>query len=376
MKNQFKMAVVLAVALEGLALFEASGGVIMIATRKNQDTAYSTEHSSEEKGPGLVTVGDVAMAALLGDNGYSCRLLLDALLNANLGGNPGLYLTPTDENMKIDMVIWSGSSSSADVPAPPEGVPLMMGEHVTLGNRTDRLGSIFMYNGQNSSDPNESSTPVAASKYMKVVAPNHPIMQGIPVDAQGRVKIFREPYPGEESHVPTGGKRNFEYRWCTQVVADAAPGTTVLGVLDGAEDRACFAVAEKGGVLANGLAAGARMVHLFTNENGSGGSRRVFLALTPWGRLLFVRAAQWALGEELKPYEPLRILDVTAPAPGQVVLSWQGSTNLNYRIEASADAATWQLVGEDIAGVAGLVRRTLDVSAAPQTVFFRVGSLP
>lgn len=353
----------------------ADAGVILLATRKNQDTTLSSEHTSEEKGPGLTTPGDVAMAVALGDHGYSCRLLLDALLNPNAGFDPAAYLNPVDPNMKIDLVIFSGSSSSADVPPPPPGVPVMMGEHVTLGNRADRPGSIYLYNGQNSSDPNESSSP-AATKYMKVVAPDHPILKGIPLDAQGRVKVFREPYPGEEAHVPTGGKRNFEYRWCTQAVADAAAGTTVLGVLDGADDRACFAVADQGGLLANGEAAGARLVHLFINENGSGGSRRVFLALTPLGRVLFVRAAQWALGETVPPYETLKILDVTAEAGGRVSLSWQGSTNASYRVDASANLADWQPVVTDLAGREGIVKRTLDVSAAPSTVFFQVATLP
>lgn len=107
-----------------------------------------------------------------------------------------------------------------------------------------------------------------------------------------------------------------------KVVADKAPGTTVLGVLDGAEDRACFEVAETGAALADGRVASARMGPLFTNENSSGGSRRVFLALTGWGRLLFVRAAQWALGEELEPYEALRITDVTPAEGRKVTLSW------------------------------------------------------
>lgn len=375
MKRLFTLHGTLWVLLTLSALVPAQSGVIMIATRKNQDSAYSSEHLTEEKGPGLCTPGDVAMGMLLGDYGYSSRLLLDAQLNVNLGGDPPSYLNPQDPNMAITLVIWSGSSSSADVPEPPSGVPLMMGEHVTLGNRTDRVGSIFLYAGQNSNDPNESSSP-PATKYMKVVDPDHPIMKGIPTDAQGRVKIFREPYPGEESHVPTGGKRNFEYRWCTQAVADRAAGTTVLGVLDGAEDRACFAVADTNATLADGRTASARMVHLFTNENGSGGSRRVFLALTGLGRLLFVRAARWAMGEELAPYEPLIIRDITTGAARAVTLKWEGSAQSSYQILASADAHTWQTVVEDIPGEDGLVSRTLDLSAAPGTVFFQIAAVP
>jgi hypothetical protein len=278
-------------------------------------------------------------------------------------------------NFEINLVIWSGSSASADVPAPPGGIPLMMGEHVTLGNRTDRTGSIFMYNGQDSSDPNESSSP-AATKYMRVLQPAHPIFEGIPLDPDNRIRIFREPYPGEELHVPEGGKPNYEYRWCTQAAADAAAGTTVLGVLDGAEDRACFAVTDAGGQLANGETSEVRRVHMFTNENGSGGSRRVFLALTPLARLLFVRAAQWAIGEELTPYQPLRIRDATSDSPGQVRVSWDGSSNSLYQVHASADIRNWQSVVGDIPGIEGVMNRTLDVSGVSGPVFLQVAALP
>lgn len=378
MQHRFVWASALALALTGSSLLEARAGVILISTRKNQDTAFSTEYVSDEKGPGQVTPGDIAMADLLGDHGYSCRVLIDALLNPNAlepGGHPEQYLQPVNAEMKVDLVIWSGSSASADIPAPPPGIPLMMGEHVTLGNRVDRLGSVFMYNGTSSNDPNEASTP-PASKYLKVLVPDHPIFKGLPLDAQGRIKIFREPYPAEESKVPTGGKKNFEYRWCTQAVADAAAGTTVLAVLEGAEDRACLAVVEKGGMLANSEAASARMVHMFVNENGSGGSRRVFLALTGWGRLVFLRAAKWALGETIEPYQPLKILEVKPAGAQQVNLSWAGSARSAYRIHASADLANWQTVVEDVLGVDGVVTSRLDMSGAPNPVFLRVSAIP
>jgi len=325
----------------------------------------------DAKGPGMTSPGDVGMGALLGNHGYSSRLILDVLL----AQDSDTYLNQTDTNLAISLVIFSGSSGSTDVGAPPAGIPVMMGEHVTLGNRADRMGSIFMYNGSNSSDPNESSSP-PATKYMKVIAPNHPIMAGIPLDAQGRVKIFREAYPEEELHVPTGGKRNFEYRWCTQALADAAPATTVLGVLDGAEDRACFAVAEKDGMLASGEPASARLVHMFTNEQGSGGSRRVFLAVTELGRALFVRAAKWAMGEELQPYKSFRILDVTPAGPQTIRLSWESSAKQNYKIQATTDFRDWSTVVDDIVGAEGSVSRTLDISAGPQALFLRVGAIP
>jgi hypothetical protein len=354
------------------------GGVILISTRAPQDTQFGTEFYTDEKGPGMVTPGDAAMAALLGNHGYSCRLILDKLLGegaATIGMDPATFLLPVNTNMAIDLAIMSGSGASADTPPPPADIPIMMGEHVCLGANAGRPGSIYMYTGTASSDPNEGSTP-PATKYMKVIAPDHPILKGIPLDAQGRVKIFRDRFPQEELHVPTGGKKNYEYRWCTQVAADAAPCTTVLAVLDGAEDRACFAVAAGGGLDGKGDVVNRRLVHLFLNENGSGGSRRIFLALTEMGRVIFVRAVKWALGEELAPYNGFKITDVTAVAPHGVKLSWESSTNFLYSLQASADLIAWQTVLEDIPGADKLATRTLNVEAAPMPLFLRVGALP
>ncbi len=358
------------------AAFGATNGVIVIATRAPQDTAFGSEFVSDEKGPGMVAPGDVAMGTLLSDHGYTFRLLLDRLLGpaaATIGQDPANFLNPVNTNFAPRLIIMSGSSSSADTPPPPPGVPLMMGEHVCLGNNAARQGSIYLYKGTASNDPNESGQ---ATKYMKVIGLNHPIMQGIPLDSQGRVKIWREPYPEEESQVPATGKRNFEYRWCAQAVADAAPGTTVLGVLDGANDRAVFAVADIGGLNANDQVNSNRFVHMFLNENGSGGSRRVFHALTETGRLLFLRAAKWAMGETLPPYQPIRIIEVIPAGAQAVKLSWPASARENYKIQASTDFTSWQTVVEDVRGRDGFVSSTLDIKAGPQTAFLRVGRVP
>ena len=378
MRQQTAWAGALALAITAATCVRTQAGVIMISTRNPQDTQFGTEFFTDEKGPGMATPGDVAMASKLHDNGYTCRLILDKLLGpgaTTVGQDAQAFLQPANKDFAISLIIMSGSGGSADTPPPPPGVPLIMGEHVCLGNNAARQGSIFMYNGTASNDPNESSSP-PATKYMKVLAPDHPIMAGIPLDAQGRIKIFREPYPDEESHVPTGGKRNFEYRWCTQVKADAAAGTTVLGVLDGAEDRVCFAVAEKGGMLANGQAASARLVQLFANEQGSGGSRRVFLALTEAGQLLFVRAAKWAMGEEVPRYKSIRISEVKPAGLQGVKLSWESSAKQNYKIQASIDLGVWQTVVEDVPGSDGVLSRTLEIGAAPQTMFLRIAAVP
>lgn len=370
----------LAAALQGLAQ-ETPVGVVMIATRAPQDTAFGTEWYTDEKGPGMATPGDVAMAAYLMDNGYSTRLVLDQLLGPK--GDPivgfvarDVFLIPVNPDFVPRLMIMSGSSASSDTPAPPEGIPVMMGEHVCLGANAGRLGSIYMYTGTSSSDPNSGTSPLP-SQFMKVVEPNHPILKGIPLDDQGRVKIFRDRYPNEQAFMPAGGKPNYEWRWCTQVAADAAPGTTVIGVLDGAPERSCFAICDTGGLLGNGIQASARLVHMFFNENGSGGSRRVWHALTPWGQLLFLRAAKWAMGEELAPYVPLNIKDVTESA-GKLTVTWTGSALNNYRVlaAAKAEAPDWQPVADDIPGADGLNTRMFDISAGPSAVFLRLAALP
>lgn len=380
MKRTTKTIALLALVAGTAGPLTAQNGVILISTRAPQDTQFNaTEYISDEKGPGMATPGDVAMASLLSDNGYSCRLILDRLLGAAgstvTGTDPSQFLQPVNTNMNPILAIMSGSGASADTPPPPEGVPIMMGEHVCLGNNAARPGSLYLYNGTASNDPNESTVP-AVSHYMVVVAPDHPIMKGVPRDAQNRVKIFRDRYPNEESHVPPGGKPNFEFRWCTQAAADAAACTTVLGVLDGANDRSCFAVADVGGLDANGATVASRRVHLFVNENGSGGTRRGFLALTDIGRVLFVRAARWAMGETLEPYPGIRITDISSPGAQQVRLSWEGSASSNYKIQATTDFASWQTVIQDIAGKDGLVTRTLGTADAPSTLYLRVGSMP
>src|SRR5688500_18308858 len=151
MKHLFLTAA-LTVALCVSSALDVSGGVILISTRKNICRDQGAD-DLDAKGPGMTTPGDVGMQILLGDHGYSSRLVLDVLL----GLEPDSYFVQADTNLTIDLVIWSGSSSSADVPAPPAGIPLMMGEHVTLGNNEARAGSIFMYNGTASSDPNDGN---------------------------------------------------------------------------------------------------------------------------------------------------------------------------------------------------------------------------
>jgi len=287
----------------------------------------------------------------------------------------------------VMLLIVSGSGGSGDAPPPTQtnGTPMMVGEHVVLGNRNDRPGSIHMYNnGTQSSDLTQSQT---TNKYMKVVAPNHPIMQGIPLDAQGRVKIWRDKFPEEAKYLPIGGRDNYTFRWCLQRVTNAAPGTTILGVLDEDPSRACFAVNDIGGLLADNLTLGfaetnqIRLVHMFVNEEGSNSPRRDFKSLTDIGREIWLRAAKWAMGETLEPYQGLGLIDVSLVGPNRIQISWQGYANKNYKIigiadlQKANDITQWQTVAQDIPGTNGIVSRRLDISKAPQYAFLRVAPM-
>jgi len=380
------------VASSSLSTHGLTNGVILITTRAAQDTAAGSEYFTDEKGPGMVTPGDVAMEDLLEDNGYTCRLVLDKLINGAAQGwastppPPDTWLVPINSDFTPILIIESGSSAGADVPPRnTNGIPMMIGEHTDIADRANP-GAVFMYsNGSQSNDPNQG-TP--ATHYMKIVNTNHPITKGIPLDAQGRVKIFRDPYPEENAHVPPAGKLNYEYRWCSIPASNAAPGTTVLGVLDGNETIAVFAVAETNGLLAFNSALGyaptndARLVHLFTNEQGSGGPRRVFLALTDIGRVLFVRAAKWAIGEDLPPYQPLGLIQVSLVNQTQIQLAWQGSATKNYKILGSPELvgatnlASWQTIVQDIPGTNGTTSVKLDISRGPKYAFLRVAPMP
>jgi hypothetical protein len=390
MRKQFVWASAIALAVTATSQLELVAqsleGVILISTRKDQDMSWGFTDAWDVKGPGQASQGDVAMAALLGDHGYSCRIVLDGELNPEKI-NP-TYGTAGDANFYIQtipdarLVIVSGSGGSSDAPpVATNGVPVMCGEHVVLGDRTDRAGSIFMYsNGSSSGDGNYPGS----GQYMKITAAGktHPIMQGIPLDAQDRVKIVRDPYPEESAHMPNGGKPNFEYDFPLQWVSNAAPATTVLGVLDTNPDRSCFAVADVGGTLADGTTATVRLVHMFCNEGGSGNSRRCFNALTDIGRVLFVRAAQWAMGETLTPYVPLGVIQTSMISPNKIKLEWTGSAAKNYKILGTAnisgasDYSNWQTVVQDIPGTNGPTSVKLDISNGPQYAFFRVMPVP
>jgi hypothetical protein len=135
-----------AITLTTAAPYFSQAGVIMISTRSPQDTAFGTEYVTQEVGPAMCSPGDIAMASLLNDNGYSSRVVLDKLLGpaGALAGFPAAdtFLFPANPDLAISLFVVSGSGASADTPPPPVAIPILMGEHVTLGNNPARQGAI------------------------------------------------------------------------------------------------------------------------------------------------------------------------------------------------------------------------------------------
>ncbi len=434
MKNRLVWAGALALAVLATSPTQALGvtnGFVVITTRTASDALYrqissSTLYDADDfKGPGVFSPGDAAMAMLLQDNGYSTRLIPEWLLSRGLTDPQGVYsgqlaeyfatppdyyaLAPdyfyggaggptktadTNNAYSASLVIVSGSGSSFDMPPPnTNGVGIIMGEHSCIGDRSlNGKSSIYMYSAITSGDI--SGGTLGDVQYMKVLDPTHPILQGIPLDAQGRVKIWRDPYPEESAHVPTGGKPNYVYSWLTVNLDPTlatpvvkAPGTTVLGVLGSDFNRAVFAVMEKGGSFGMAIPEGpwagmttspSRLVQLFVNERGSGDSRRAFNCLTDIAKVIFVRTCKWAMGETLTPYQPLGVIRVSQLQGRQVRLEWDGDQTKNYKVIGigsllgASNPLNWQTVAQDIRGTNGPTSVVLDTSGAAQYAFLRV----
>lgn len=420
-----------------------TNGTIIVTTRAANDGHFFLESSSpiddmdDPRGSGT-SPGDVAMCELLQDNGYSTKLLPDKALSyfiypfgsgpcldvfgaANnpqnyYVGNPGLASTVTANVLLSAMlVVISGSGSSSDAIQPnTNGVPIVIGESAILGGSDFGVpsghGEHFLYSHKVSNNyyshkvSNNYSGATGDDLYMKVLNPNHPIMQGIALTYSttdsnnlSYVKILRDPYPNENSHVLTpGGLPNYQVSTCYADISAGnsvpAPGLTVLGLLASHTNYSIFAVMDKGGTLAdttqdslspwfNYTTSPARMVHFFVNEQGSGNARRSFNALSVWGRIIFVRACQWAMGENLAPFQGLGIIKIGQLSPSTIQLNWTGSSRNNYRVYGTTDLTTplanWVPVADSIVpDGSGNASTTLNIASAPQAVFMQVATLP
>ncbi len=439
MKNRFIWAGGLALAIGTLMQVETkaaytnangtiiTNGTIIVTTRAAGDGHFFTQSSStiddmdDNRGSGC-SPGDVAMCELLQDNGYSTKLLPDKALSLldNSGGpcldvfggnnNPTNYYDghpgPADAGLTYNellsamLVVVSGSGSSSDAIQPNTfGVPIVVGENAILGSGDSGVpnghGELFLYSNKVGGSTGNDSTVGGDYQYMKVLDPNHPIMKGIPLDAQGCVKIIRDPYPNENSHVLTpGGLPNYQvsttYANVDPGLAVPAPGLHILGVLKAKTNWVIFAVMERGGELGpttdplspwfGYTTAPSRLVQFFVNEQGSHNARRCFNALSAWGRILFVRACKWAMEEDLPPYQGMGLIDVSLLTPTTIRLGWTGSKDYNYRIYGSTSLSNpyWLPVVDSITNAGDGVRitRTLNIASAPQTAFLRVAPLP
>ncbi len=275
---------------------------VTISTRSPGE--YSLNIDSNTQGP---APGDIAMQILLQDNGVSARVVPDVLFYDVFGES---YEDEAGEIVPVDLVILSGSSGSSDVPDVSQlfelNIPIVMGEHVCLAQE-DKPGSIKMY--QNGAHTDFRTTDI---RMIRIVNTDHPITQGIETDADGFVQVFRDPFPNEgvfngwmstQPQKIVANEGLYDNRVCLADPAQKAPGTVVLAEVPpefapSPEMTACLAVIEEGAELADGSTAPARMVHWLTNEEGSGGPHRNFLALNQTGRELFVRACRWAMGLE------------------------------------------------------------------------------
>ncbi len=388
-------ALALAVTLTPLLETMAQDGIILITARRQGDTGISTTDLDDVKGPGQISPGDTAMHSFLGDNGHSCRLVVVNAINpgafyggGTIPGNPAGFLTPGGAS-NVKLVILTAAASTADNPNLTSfSIPTMTGEFGIIGSAGNGLQ---MYAGTGAGNPNAAflltnASPAIATNalYMTVTAAGklHPIMQGIPLDAADRVKMVRDRYPGEDNTASFGGKANYEFWWVTAGASAPAAGTTVLATQSSAPTEPCFSVADIGGVLADSSTNSRRLVHLPFGEQSTGYSRRSFNCLSDIGKVIFLRAAKWAMGETLTPYVPLGVIQTSMVSPTKLELRWTGSTAKNYKVLGTTDlgalSTTWQTVVQDIPGVAGVdaISVKLDISAGPQYAFFRVMPVP
>lgn len=453
MKNRFVSAGALVMVLtlawqtETKAVFTngmgvvVTNGVVFVTTRSASDSWFRTQSSStvwdtdDPRGPGGFSPGDVKMCEVLMDYGYSTRLIPEKALSFQSlglasftlfsdgtsttdpysyyysGGNPGGNGvtgggTAPNDLYSAALVIVSGSGGSADMPiANTNGIPIMMGEHSCLGNNranaSNERSEIYLYSNKSGNSGNNTTTN-ANNLYMQVTDPNHPIMQGIPLDALGRVKIYRDPYPEENLHGPraegvAAGKLNYEVAWTTVDTSAGksvpATGLNILGRLDSNTNQVVFAVMDAGALLASSVddtghpwfgrtTAPSRLVQLFVNEGGNGNSRRGFNCLSDIGKVIFIRTCKWAMGETLTPYVPLGVIQTSMVSPNKVKLEWAGLATKNYKVLGTAnlltaaDISNWQTVVEDIPGTNGSTSVKLDISNGPQYAYFRVMPVP
>lgn len=208
----------------------------------------------------------------------------------------GAYMNyPTflqDEGYKL---LWNtGSCWSTIGPAVKNlPIPVIQGEHANVGSRTNKLGSTFIFNGDQSGD---ISGDGAKSITLTDAGKTHELTKDLPSE----IVIYGDG--------PSGTPANTGQAWqgIYDLVDNAGSGTKVLAVWTSDPTKAALAVVEAGDALADGTKAPARRLMPFS---GGGNVRPVNEAghpmewvviydyMTPAGKALLHRCVQWSLGE-------------------------------------------------------------------------------
>jgi hypothetical protein len=192
--------------------------------------------------------------------------------------------------------VWNtGTCWSSIGPALKEiPVPVIQGEHANLGSRDNKLGSTFIFSGDQSGDvAGEGAQSITLTEAGKT----HPLTKGLPDE----IIIFGDG--------PDGPPENPGEAWqgISDLVENAGSGTQVLATWTADPTKAAIAVIEAGDKLSDGTIAPARRVMPFF---GGGQVRPANEAeqpmqwivvsdyLTPSGKAVLQRCLQWAVGEE------------------------------------------------------------------------------
>ena len=209
----------------------------------------------------------------------------------------GIYMDyPTflqDEGFSL---LWNtGTCWSTIGPAVKElPIPVIQGEHANLGSRDNKLGSTFMFFGDQSGELNGEN---AKSITLTEAGKTHDLTKGLP-------DVFEIYGDGPDGAPADAGQ---VWQGISDLVDEAAMGTEILAVWTADPTRAAIAVVETGGELADGTSAPARRVMPFYGGgnvrpvNGSDQPMQWMMPLeymTPEGKALLQRCVQWALGRD------------------------------------------------------------------------------
>jgi len=214
--------------------------------------------------------------------------------------NDGIYMSyPTFFQDEGYILVWNtGTCWSSIGPALKDvPVPVVQGEHANLADRPDKIGSTFIFVGTQSGG---LSGDAAKTIMLTEEGKTHPLTSGFPETFD----VFGDG--------PNGPPENLDQSWQAiyDQVDNAGNGTKILAVWASNPDLAAIAVVEKGDALSDDTPAPARRVMPFY---GGGNVRPVNEAglpmqwvntvdyMTPEGKNLLRRCAQWAIGEEITP---------------------------------------------------------------------------